>query len=312
MRHPGSQPWGPCSSGALLAYWESDLPADPPVGSLGLLDGHCSCCATWRCRGTLGRAGGTMGGVGGTWAPLGGLLVLVWGVGWEALVVPFPLTAGLPLLLRKQPIWAAGDTPHLMPVEQGLPWHLVAPSPVLSLPPMRMLSHPLLSGSLFPLSWLPPLPRCPPPPCLLHSPSSLLVWLPRSVWLCCSSYCPLPLLGAPCAPPFMSHPPAPPHEDFTSPHDVDCPAGGGLVTALLPPPWRAPPGARGAALALVEFAGTSHIFPPAYLQGTGGRGGGRLRAVYGPWTTHGLLCRAASDSRALYSWCFCHMKWTSK
>ena len=39
--------------------------------------------------------------------------------------------AGLPLmgshsLLRKQPIWAAGDTPHLMPVEQGLPWHPVA------------------------------------------------------------------------------------------------------------------------------------------------------------------------------------------
>ena len=28
---------------------------------------------------------------------------------------------GLPLLLRKQLIWAAGDTPHLMPVEQGLP-----------------------------------------------------------------------------------------------------------------------------------------------------------------------------------------------
>ena len=33
---------------------------------------------------------------------------------------------GLPLLLRKQPIWAAGDTPHLMSVEQGLPWHPVA------------------------------------------------------------------------------------------------------------------------------------------------------------------------------------------
>ena len=33
---------------------------------------------------------------------------------------------GLPLLLRKQPIRAAGDTPHLMPVEQGLPWHSVA------------------------------------------------------------------------------------------------------------------------------------------------------------------------------------------
>ena len=86
------------SSGVLLAHWESDLPADPPVGSLGLLDGHCSCCAKWRCRGTLGRAGGTMGGVGGPWVPLGGLLVLVWGVGWGALVVPFPLTAGLPLV----------------------------------------------------------------------------------------------------------------------------------------------------------------------------------------------------------------------
>ena len=65
-----------------------------------------------------------MGGVGGTWAPLGGLLVLVWGVGRGALVVPFPLTAGLPLVgsLRKQPFWAAGNTPYLMPVEQGLPW----------------------------------------------------------------------------------------------------------------------------------------------------------------------------------------------
>ena len=43
-------------------------------------------------------------------------------------ICPFPphgwsAPDGLPLLLRKQPIWAAGDTPHLMPVEQGLPWH---------------------------------------------------------------------------------------------------------------------------------------------------------------------------------------------
>ena len=30
------------SSGALLAHWESDLPADPHVGSIGLLDGHCN------------------------------------------------------------------------------------------------------------------------------------------------------------------------------------------------------------------------------------------------------------------------------
>ena len=46
-------------------------------------------------------------------------------------IYPFP-THGwsapdrLLLLLRKQPIWAAGETPHLMPVEQGLPWHPVA------------------------------------------------------------------------------------------------------------------------------------------------------------------------------------------
>ena len=46
-------------------------------------------------------------------------------------ICPFPphgwsAPDGLPLLLRKQPVWAAGDTPHLMPVEQGLPWHPVA------------------------------------------------------------------------------------------------------------------------------------------------------------------------------------------
>ena len=39
----------------------------------------------------------------------------------------------------------------------------------------------------------------------------------------------------------------PPYEDFTSPYDVDCPVRGWLFTTLLPPPWRAPPGARGAA-----------------------------------------------------------------
>ena len=39
-----------------------------------------------------------MGGVGRSRAPLGGLLVLVWVVGVGGLVVPFPLTAGLPLV----------------------------------------------------------------------------------------------------------------------------------------------------------------------------------------------------------------------
>ena len=47
--------------------------------------------------------------------------------------------------------------------------------------------------------------------------------------------------SAPFAHPLLSHPPAPPpYEDFTSPYDMECPVRGWLVTALLPPPWRAP------------------------------------------------------------------------
>ena len=107
---------------------------------------------------------------------------------------------------------------------------------MLSLPPMRTLSHPLHSGSLFPLFWLPLLPCCTPPPCLLCTPLSLLVWLPRSVCLCCSSPCLWALLVAPVAHPLLSPPPAPPYEDFTSLYGVDCPVRGWLVTALLPPP----------------------------------------------------------------------------
>ena len=37
---------------------------------------------------------------------------------------------------------------------------------------------------------------------------------------------------------------------------ANCPVRGWLVTALLPPPWRAPPGVRSAAPALVEYVGT--------------------------------------------------------
>ena len=50
----------------------------------------------------------------------------------------------------------------------------------------------------------------------------------------------------------LFRPPVPLQEDFASLHDVDCPARGGLVMALLPPPhvW-------GAAPDLVEFTGTS-------------------------------------------------------
>ena len=98
---------------------------------------------------------------------------------------------------------------------------------------MRTLHHPLHSGSLFLLFWLPLL------PCLLCLPLSLLVWLPRSMCLCCSSPCLVALPGAHVAHPLLSHPPAPPYEDFTSPYDVDCPVRDLLFAALLPPPWRA-------------------------------------------------------------------------
>ena len=87
-------------------------------------------------------------------------------------------------------------------------------------------------------------------------PLSPLVWLPRFVCLCCSSPYLVALLGAHDAHPLLSHPPAPPYEDFTSPYNVDCPVRGWLFTALLPPPRLAPPGARGTAPALVEYVGT--------------------------------------------------------
>ena len=97
------------SSGALLAHWESDLPAGPPVGSVGLLDGHRSCCAKWRCRGTLDRAGGTMGGVGGGLGAPGWVAVVGVRCGLGGPCPPFPphrwsAPGGLLLLLRKQPI----------------------------------------------------------------------------------------------------------------------------------------------------------------------------------------------------------------
>ena len=81
------------------------------------------------------------------------------------------------------------DTPHLMPVEQGLPWHPVATGLAGQAIPFVVAAshaHSLPTGSL---AWLPLLPCCAPPPCLLCSPSSLLVWLPRSLCLCCSSPC---------------------------------------------------------------------------------------------------------------------------
>ena len=130
---------------------------------------------------------------------------------------------------------------------------------MLSLPPMRTLPHPLHSDSL---SWLPLLPCCAPPPCLLCSPSSLVVWLPRSVCLCCSPPCLLELLGAPFAHPVLSHPPTPPRTRLRTTLTVPLavgwsrpcchPHGGHLLGrgAQPPPLWsmRAPCRGRGGSL----------------------------------------------------------------
>ena len=98
---------------------------------------------------------------------------------------------GLPLLLRKQPIWAAGDTPHLMPVEQELPWHPVATRLAGQAIPFIVAAS-YVHAPPSPPFWF-PVSRC--SGCL----SSLLVWLPRL----------LALLGAPVSHPLLSHPPAP-------------------------------------------------------------------------------------------------------
>ena len=84
---------------------------------------------------------------------------------------------------------------------------------------------------------------------------------------------------------FMVDAGVPPHEDFTSPHNVDCPACGGLVTALLPPQWRAPPGARG----------TASTHPCGVCELLVERGGGWLLMAHSASTAFGGCCGARSS-----------------
>ena len=144
-----------------------------------------------------------------------------------------------------------------MPVEQGFPWHPVATGlagqaiPFVVAAPWSPIPYVLVSC---PCCLAPPA-SLPPPPSL----SAALAFVPHGV---APTFCVAVLLpsvgapGCPCEHPLLSHQPAPPHEDFTSPHNLDCLMCGWLVTALLPPPWRAPPSVQGAVPALVEFAGT--------------------------------------------------------
>ena len=145
-------------------------------------------------------------------------------------ICPFPphdqsAPDGLPLLLCKQPIWAAGDIPHLMPVEQGLPWHRVATGLAgQAIPFIVAASHAhALPSAPF---WF-PVPAVLVASHALLCPSSLcavLALVPPSV---APAFCVFVLLLSLSvgAPGHLSHPPAPPppYEDFTSPYNVDCP-----------------------------------------------------------------------------------------
>ena len=153
-----------------------------------------------------------------------------------------------------------------MPVEQGVPWHPVATGLAgQAIPFIVATSHAHALPS--PPFWFPV------PAVLVASPASLcpsslsvvLALVPPGV---APAFCVSVLLlslsvGAPRCPchapppvPPACPPPPPRYQDFTSPYDVDCLVRGWLLTALLPPQWRAAPGARGVAPALVEYVGT--------------------------------------------------------
>ena len=114
------------SSGARLAHWESDFPADPPCGVT--MSPRRPMFAT-AVQGYTGSGWGDHGWGGGELGAPGWVAGVGVGCGLGVPCRPFPphgwsAPRGHPLLLRKQPIWAAGDTPHLM--DLMLPWHPVA------------------------------------------------------------------------------------------------------------------------------------------------------------------------------------------
>ena len=131
--------------------------------------------------------------------------------GWSA--------GGLHPVSCKQPVWAAGDTPHLMPVEQGLPWHPIATGLAgEALPCVVATSHAhALPSSSF---WFPVSPgvlAAPPTSLPPISSSSAALSVSRLAVLL------LPLsVGAcgwhPCAPASAS---VPPYKHCACPHDAD-------------------------------------------------------------------------------------------
>ena len=142
------------------------------------------------------------------------------------------------------------SSPSGLQVEQGLPWHQVEkglagqtiPFIVACLPCARSANRSIIvpysrcSGcpSFLAMSLLLVCCAHPCPSCVAPAFCVSLLLIPRSV-------------GAPVYPyrtPPLVPPAYPPDEGFTSPYDMDCAVCGWLVTALLPPPWKAPPNAR--------------------------------------------------------------------
>ena len=180
-----------------------------------------------------------------------------------ATICPFPphgwsAPDGLPLLLRKQPIWAAGDTPHLMPVEHGLPWHPVATGLAgQAIPFIVAASHAhALPSTPFWFS-VPAVPVASPALLCPSSLSAVPALVPPGVAPAfCVSVLLLPLSGGAAGCPCRAPPPVPPacpphtrishlHTTWTAPFPVGCsrpcchPRGGHLPErgAQPPPMW---------------------------------------------------------------------------
>ena len=177
-----------------------------------------------------------------------------------------PLMVGLPLMGSHSCCANSSsglrETRHLMPVEQGLPWHPVATGLAgQAIPFVVAASHAHATPSA--PFWFPFPAVLVASPALL-CPSSLfavLALVPLGVAPAfCVSVLLLPLsggaAGCPCRAPPPVPPACPPIRGFHISVQRGLSCARLAVTALLPPPWRAPPDARGAAPALVEYVGT--------------------------------------------------------
>ena len=207
----------------------------------------------------------------------------------QSTICPFPPHSwsapdGLPLLLHKQPIWAAGDTPHLIPVEQRLPWHPEATGLAgQAIPFIVAASH--AHAPPFAPFWFPA------PAVLVASPALLcpssLSGVPALVPLgvapaFCVSVLLLPLSGGAAGCPCRAPPPVPPACPAVRGFHISIQRGLPRARLAVHGPV-ATPVARGAAPALVEYVGTLE------------REGGCLLMARSACATFGGCCNARTS-----------------